>query len=55
MVLVNLNYRISVHMNFAQPRIPVLVCSLQSEYVCHQARSYGGQRSNGTPNSKFLG
>jgi len=34
-------------MNYAQSRIPALVCSLQSEYGCHQARSYGettGQR-----------
>jgi len=43
-VLVNLNYQIGVHMNFAQSRIPALVCSLQSEYGCHQARSCGGQR-----------
>ena len=26
-VLVNLNYRIGVHMNFAQSRIPALFCS----------------------------
>jgi len=39
-MLINLNYRISVHMNFAQSRISALVCSLQSEYSCHQARSY---------------
>jgi len=31
-VLVNLNYRIGVHMSYAQSRIPALVCSLQSEY-----------------------
>jgi len=29
-VLVNLNYRIGVHMNFAQSQIPALVCRLQS-------------------------
>jgi len=52
-VLVNLNYRIGVHMNFAQSRITELVCSLQSEYDCHQARSQGGQRGNATHNSKF--
>jgi len=34
-VLANFNYRIGVHMNFAQPRIPALFCSLQSEYGCH--------------------
>jgi len=53
-MLVNLNYRIGVHMNFAQSRIPALVCSLQSEYDCHQARSYGGQRGNATLNSKVF-
>jgi len=42
MVLVNLSYRIGVHMNFPQSRISALVCSLQSEYGCHQALSYGG-------------
>jgi len=41
-VSVHLNYRIGVHMNFAQSRIPALVCSLQSEYACHHARSQGG-------------
>jgi len=45
-VLVNLKYRIGMHMNFARSRIPVLVCSLQSEYGCYQPRSYGGQRGN---------
>jgi len=53
-VLVNLNYRIGVHMNFAQSRISALVCSLQSEYGCHQARSCGGQWGNATPNSKVF-
>jgi len=48
-VLLNLNYRIGVHMNFAQSRIPALVCSVQSEHGCHQARSYGGQRGKTTP------
>jgi len=52
-VLVNLNYRIGVHMNFAQSRMNVLFCILQSEYGCHQARSYGGQRGNAT-NSKVF-
>jgi len=51
-VLVNFNYRIDVHMNFAQSRIPELVCSLQSEYGCHQASSQVEQRGNATPNSK---
>jgi len=51
-VLVNLNYRIDVHMNFAQSRIPALVCSPQSKYGCHKARSQGGQRDNATPNSE---
>jgi len=41
-------------MNFAQSRISALVCSLQSEYGCHQARSYGGQRGNATPNSNVF-
>jgi len=41
-VLVKLNFRIAVHMNFAQSRIPALVCSPQSEYGCHQARRPGG-------------
>jgi len=40
-VLVNLNYRIGVHMSFAQSRISALFCSLQSECGCHQALSYG--------------
>jgi len=53
-VLVNLNYRIGVHMNFAQSRIPALFCRLQSEYCCHQAISYGGQRGNATPNCKVF-
>jgi len=40
-------------MNFVQSRIPALVCSLQSKYGCHQARSYG---DNGAmrPNSKIF-
>jgi len=38
-VLVNLNYRIGVHMSLAQSRIPALVCGPQSECGCHQARS----------------
>jgi len=33
--LVNLIYGIGVHINFAQSRIPALVCSPQSEYRCH--------------------
>jgi len=52
-MLVNLNYRIDVHMNFAQSRIPALVCSPQPEYGCHKARSQWGQRGNATPNSKI--
>jgi len=54
MVLVNLNYRIGVDLNFARSRIPALVCRLPSEYGCHQARSYGGQRGNATPNSNVF-
>jgi len=42
-------------MNFAQSRIPVLFSNLQSEYGCHQARSYGEQRDNVTPIPKFSG
>jgi len=53
-VLVNLNYRIGVRMNFAQSRITALFCSLQSEYGCHKAHSYGEQRGNATPNSKVF-
>jgi len=49
-VLVNLNYRIGVHMNFTQSRFPALVWSLQSEFGCHQPRNYGGQRDKATPN-----
>jgi len=51
---VNLNYRIGVHMNFAQSKIPALVSSLQSEYGCHQARSYGRQRGDSNTNSKVF-
>jgi len=50
-VLVNLTYRIDVHTNFAQSRIPELVCSLKSEYSCHQASSQVGQRGNATTDS----
>jgi len=53
-VLVNLNYRIGVHMSFAESRISALVCSLQSEYGCHQARSYGGHHGKATPNSNVF-
>jgi len=53
-VLVNLNYQIDVHMKFAQSRFPALVCSPQSEYGCHQARSHEGQRGNAIPNSKVF-
>jgi len=41
-------------MSLAQSRIPALVCSLQSEYGCHQARSYGGQRGKAIPNSNVF-
>jgi len=54
-VLVNLNYRIDVHMNFAQSRIPALICSSQSEYGCHKARSQGVLQGNATPIPKFSG
>ena len=54
-VLVNLNYRISVHMDFAQSRIPALVCSLLSEYGCHQARSYGDNGAMPPPIPMFSG
>jgi len=54
-VLVNLNYRIDVHMNFAQSRIPALVCSLQSEYGCYKAHSQGGQGGNANRIPKFAG
>jgi len=53
-VLINLNYQIDVHMNFSQSRYPALVCSPQSEYGCHQARSHEGQRGNAIPNSKVF-
>jgi len=52
-VLVNLNYRIGVHMNFVQSTIPALFYSLQSECSCHQGRSYGGQWGNAAPIPKF--
>jgi len=51
-VLVKLNYRIRVYINFAQSRIPALVCSLQSEYACHEARSQDGNGGNVPHNSK---
>jgi len=56
-VLVNLNFRIGVHMNFAQSRITSLVCSLQSEYGCHQARAriQGGNGAMPSPIRKFSG
>jgi len=54
-VPVNLNYRIGVHMNFAQSRIPALVCSLPPEYGCHQSRSYEGQRAMPQPIPVFSG
>jgi len=41
-MLANLTYRIDVHMNFAQSRIPALVCNPQSEYGYHQTHSQGG-------------
>jgi len=50
-VLVNLNYRIDVHMNFTPSRIPALACSPQSEYGYQKARSQERQRGNATPNS----
>jgi len=50
-VFVNLNYQIDVHTNFAPSRIPELVCSLQSEYGCHQARSQLGQKGIATTDS----
>jgi len=40
-------------MNFAQSRIPVLVCSPQSERGCHQARSQGGNGAMPPPIPKF--
>ena len=54
-VLVNLNYQIGVHTNFAQSRMPALVCNLQLEYGCHQMRSQGGQRGKCPPIPKCLG
>jgi len=54
-VLINLNYRIGVHMNFAQSRKPALVCSPQSECGCHQARSQVGTTGNATTVPKFSG
>jgi len=39
-VLVKLNYRIGVHINFAQSTIPALVCSLQSEYVATSGKCH---------------
>jgi len=53
-LLVNLNYQIGVHINFAQLRMPTLVCNLQSEYGRHQARSQGEQRGQCPPNSKVF-
>ena len=53
-MLVNLNYRLGVHVNFAQSRIPALVCSPQPKYSFHQTRSQGWQRGNAIPNSKVF-
>jgi len=52
-VLVKLNCRISVYINFTQSRIPALVCSLQSEYGCNQARSQKGQQGQGPQFQSF--
>jgi len=52
---VNLNYRISVLIHFAQSRIPTLVCSPQSEQGCHQAISQGANGGNAHPIPKFSG
>jgi len=52
-VLVNLNYRIGVHMKFAQSLILALVCSPQSEYGCHKGRSQGEQRGHATQFQSF--
>jgi len=38
-MLVNLNNRIGVRINFDQSQIPALVCSLQSEHSCRQVCS----------------
>jgi len=57
-VLVNLNHQIGVHINFAQSRMPrmlALVCNLESEYGCHEARSQRGQRGQCPPIPKFSG
>jgi len=50
-----MNYRIGVHMTFAQSRIPALFCGLPSEYGCHQARSYGDNGGMPAPIPKFSG
>ena len=52
-MLVNLNYRNGVHINFAQSRIPALACSPQSEYGCRQARSQGDNGGNASLIPKF--
>jgi len=52
-MLVKMNFRIGVHIKFAQSRILSLVCSLQSEYSCHLARNQGGSGGN-APNSKVF-
>jgi len=54
MLVTNLNYWVGVHINFAQSRIPELVCSPQSEYGCQQARSQGYRLHPGTISNHFV-
>jgi len=53
-MLVNLNYRIGLHMNFAQSRFPALVCSRNQNTVATKRVARGQQRGNAIPNSKVF-
>jgi len=54
-VLVNLNYGIGVHMNFARSRIPALFCSLRSEYVATRRVATGDNGAKPSPIPNFSG
>jgi len=55
-MLVNLIYRIGVHINFAQPPIPALVCSLPyNQNTVATRRVARGNGGNVPTISKFAG
>jgi len=53
--LVNLNYLVDVHMNFAPSRIPALACSPQSEYGAMRRVAREGNGAMLPPLIKFAG